>query len=191
MPGTDANDVDAVIRGRRTSLRMSPDTPVDRATIEELCALACCAPNHHSTAPWRFAVFTGDGRARLGNTIADAMAAQGERDTRVDKTRLKYLRAPAMIVVGVAPGSTTVENEENRDAVAAAIQTLLLAATARGLATFWSSVATPTLPALTDLCGFEPGTVAIAAIYIGHPTETPPAKDLTCPPMTWIGQSDG
>ncbi len=186
MSAPDPAPFDTVIRRRRTSLRIDPERPVDRDTIEELCSLACTAPNHHGTAPWRFAVFTGPGRSRLGDTIARAMDAGGEAAPRVDKTRVKYLRAPAMIVVGVAPGASDGEDAENRDAVSAAVQTLLLAATARGLATFWSSVAVPDLAELAELCGFDRGTVAIAAIYLGHPTEVPPPKDLTCPPLRWI-----
>ena len=67
------------------------------------------------------------------------MAARGDEPARVDKTRRKYLRAPGMLVVGSAAGDTPLRTIENRDAVAAGIQNVLLGATAAGLASFWSS----------------------------------------------------
>src|SRR4051812_34331160 len=88
--------LDALIRARRTSLRMDPEEPVDPTTVAELCRLAVWAPNHKRTEPWRFAAFTGDGRRKLGDTIAAVMSADGAKPEKVAKTRTKYLRAPMM-----------------------------------------------------------------------------------------------
>ncbi len=186
-PSFDARAADALLAARRTSLRMDPEREVDRATIGELCRLATFAPNHHRTEPWRFAVFTGDGRRTLGDLLAGELARAGEPPERVAKTRGKYLRAPAMVLVGSAPGPDPLTTDENRDAVAAAVQNLLLAATARNLASFWSSVAAPRSAALLELCGFEPGTVVIAAVYLGHPTAPCPTPGRTGPQVRWVG----
>ena len=189
-PGSRPHDehaIDAVVLNRRSCLRLDADLPVDAGTIAELCRLATWAPNHHHTEPWRFAVFTGDGRRALGDTIAAAMAARDAPAAKVAKTRVKYLRAPVMVVVGTATHEDPVTARENRDAVAAAIQTLLLAATARGLGSFWSSVATPDDPALLELCGFEPDATAHAAIYLGHPIGTCPPPQRTGPRVRWVG----
>ena len=187
MKAPDPDAIDAVIASRRTCLRMEPDTPVDPTVIGQLCRLATWAPNHHRTQPWRFAAFTGDGRRDLGDTIASVMSSRSMPAEKVAKTRLKYLRAPAMLLVGAAPGVNELETAENRDAVAAAVQIILLAATARGLGSFWSSVATPTATALLELCGFEAGTNVIAAIYLGHPTGECPPPDRDGPRVRWIG----
>jgi len=176
----------SLIRARRTTKLLDPDTPVDPEVIEELCALATWAPNHRRTEPWRFAVFTGDGRRVLGATIADELAAAGGHEAKVLKTRTKYLRAAAVIVVGSTAGPDETTSGENRDAVAAGINNLLLGATARGLATLWSSVATPTSPALWRLCGFPAGTFAVGAIYLSHPTGIEPLGKRSDPVITWI-----
>jgi nitroreductase len=178
--------VAALIAARRTSLRMDPELPVQPDMIRELCELATWAPNHHRTEPWRFAVFTGEGRRRLGETIAARQAAEGVEPTKIAKTRTKYLRAPAMLLVGSIPGTDDVITAENRYAVAAAVQNILLAATDAGLASFWSSVATPTDPDVIELCGFEPGTVVIAAVYLGHPTSQCSAPSREDPIITWV-----
>jgi nitroreductase len=175
----------ALIEARRTSLRMDADRAVDPEVIAELCRLATWAPNHHRTEPWRFAVFSGDGRRVLGDTIAAQMLVNGTPPERVAKTRVKYLRAPAMLIVGSTGDHDALTALENRDAVAAGIQNLLLAATAAGLASFWSSVATPDAPGLLELCGFDEDTVVVAAIYLGHPTGECPPPARTPPAITW------
>ena len=132
----------ALARSRRTSMIVDQTRDVPLDAIAELCGLATWAPNHKKTWPWRFAVFTGDGRARLGDTMADEMERVGFGDeTKRAKTRTKYLRTPATLVVGCAPHDDEMLHDENRDAVAAGIQNLLLGATTLGLASFWSTPA--------------------------------------------------
>ena len=67
------------------------------------------------------------------------------------------------------------------------MQNLLLAATARGLGSFWSSVARPEAPELLELCGFEPGTFVVAAIYLGHPTGECAAPSRSEATVNWVG----
>ncbi len=72
------------------------------------------------------------------------------------KARVKYLRAPAMLVVGSSspdPGRVL----EDGYAVAAGVQNLLLGATAAGLASFWSSPPVLDAPGVLELAGFAAG----------------------------------
>ncbi|MGA9275879.1 nitroreductase family protein [Ilumatobacter sp.] len=158
----------AVIRSRRTSMLVDHAADVQVALVEQLCELASWAPNHKRTWPWRFAVFTGDGRRRLGETmVADMVDADfGDEGKRL-KTAGKYLRTPATLVVGCGPHDNPMLHVENRDAVAAAIQNLLLAATSMGLATFWSTPALSEPPRVLDLCGFDAGDRVVGIIYLG------------------------
>ncbi|MEP4652860.1 MAG: nitroreductase family protein, partial [Ilumatobacter sp.] len=73
VPGIDA--LAKLIRSRRTSMLVDQarDVPVD--VVEQLCELASWAPNHKKTWPWRFALFTGDARRRLGESMATDMVA--------------------------------------------------------------------------------------------------------------------
>lgn len=168
-------NLDDLIRRRRTSMSVVADREVPAELITELCALAQWAPNHKRTWPWRFALCTGAGRGSLGNVIADAMATHGDAPEKVTKTRGKYLRTPATLVVGAAPGDTDERTAENRDAVAAGIQNLLLAATERGLASYWGSCPKGAHQAVADWCGFESGTHITAIIYLGWATDDPVA----------------
>lgn len=169
------DELAALIRTRRTSMVVDPDRAVPRDVVAHLCELAMWAPNHKRTWPWRFALAEGDGRATLGNVIADAMEAYGDSPEKVAKARGKYLRTPATLVVGSAPGDTADRTAENRDATAAGIQNLLLAATSLGIATYWGSCPKGANEPVAALCGFEPGTHVAALIYLGWATHSPEA----------------
>jgi nitroreductase len=165
------DDFAQLVRARRTSMLVDRERAVPREVVTELCELAQWAPNHKRTWPWRFALVEGEGRARLGEVIAEAMEAHGDPPEKVTKARSKYLRTPVTVVVGSVEGDSPLRTAENRDAVAAGIQTLLLAATAHGLASYWGSCPKGANDVVATLCGFEPGTHVTAIIYLGWATE--------------------
>jgi nitroreductase len=172
-PGRSAIDLalfEVLATSRRTSLKVDREATVPVELVQRLCRLATWAPNHKKTWPWRFALFTGEGRAELGATIADALEASGLDDAkRLEKFRVKYLRAPAMLVVGSTAGEFDLRTVENRDAVAAGVENLLLGATAAGLASFWSSGVPEADAAVATLAGWEEGTSTVAIVYLGWP----------------------
>jgi nitroreductase len=164
------------IRSRRTSMLVEKDRPVPDELIHELCELATWAPNHKRTWPWRFAAITGPAQLRFGDTVAQAMAAFGDEPAKVDKARTKYARTPSVVVIGSTAGDSELRTIENRDATAAAVQNLMLAATARGLATYWGSCPKGANDPVAEFCGFEPDTAVVCIMYIGWATsavETP------------------
>jgi len=176
-----------LVRARRTHLLMDRERAVPVALVEELCELATWAPNHKHTWPWRFALFTGDGRERLGAAFADDMRERTVGDAaKHDKTRTKYMRAPAIVVAGAVPHIDPTYDEENRFAVAAGIQTLLLGATAAGLASFWSTPPLADPDRVLELCGFEPGDRLLGVIYLGWPTGTTDAPERPDTTLTHV-----
>jgi nitroreductase len=182
-------DLADLIRRRRTSMLVDKERAVPHDLVRDLCDLAQWSPNHKRTWPWRFALAEGPARAHLGNAIAEAMQAHGDLPEKVDKTRTKYLRTPATVVVGSAPGDSPLRTAENRDAVAAGIQNLLLGATALGLASYWSSCPKGANDVVVDLCGFELGTHISAIVYLGWATAviTPPERPLPDVHMIDVG----
>lgn len=147
--------------------------PVDPDVVESLCELATWAPNHKRTHPWRFASCTGDGRLRLGEAfVADMIDRDVGDEGKRTKTLTKYARTPTVLVVGCAADEHPTFHEENRDAVSAGIQNLLLGATALGLASFWSTAPLIDSPSALDLCGFEPDDRIIGIIYLGWASGT-------------------
>lgn len=74
--------VDEALRTRR-SVRAFLPTPISRATIEELLALASRSPSGSNIQPWKVRVFSGALRERISRTILDAL----EREPREKFTR--------------------------------------------------------------------------------------------------------
>jgi nitroreductase len=176
-----------LVRTRRSNLRMDPDRPVPAETVERLCELAMWAPNHMRTNPWKFAAFTGNGRERLGRALEAALVNGGETDeARLTKARTKYLRAPTMLVVGSAAHEDPVFHAENRDAVAAGVENLLLGATALGLASYWSTGEVASVAEVKELAGFDAGDQLVAVIYLGWPVAPLPAPPKVAPSITVV-----
>ena len=185
----DLNAFSQLVETRRTNLRMDLARPVSGEVLTRLCELAQWAPNHHRTFPWRFAVLTGAARQQLGDGVAAYDAALGARPERVEKSRTKYLRAPVMLLVASssADDADPVRRLEDRDAVAAGVQNLLLAATAAGLASFWASGSITEAPQVRELCGFAPTDAVVAAIYLGWPLDIEPnVPARPQPKISWL-----
>jgi len=167
------DDFAELVRSRRTHMIVDRERVVPADVIDRLCGLATWAPNHKKTWPWRFSSLTGDARLRLGEAfVADMIDRDFGDEGKREKTRTKYTRTPNVVVVGCAPHDNPSLGDENRDAVAAAIQNLLLGATATGLASFWSTAPVIDSPRVLDLCGFKSGDRIIGLIYLGYPTGT-------------------
>ena len=183
-------DLDAfaqLVRARRTNMVVDPERGVDTALIDRLCELAIWAPNHKRTWPWRFAAFRGDSRLRLGGAFVEDMIERelGDEGKRA-KTATKYARTPAVLVVGCASHEHPTFHEENRDAVSAGIQNLLLGATAIGLASFWSTPPLSDGPRSLALCGFESDDRILAVIYLGWPTGQAQRPERPLPTITHL-----
>ena len=144
-------DVNTAIRTRRTHKAYWPE-PVDRETLDELFELARWAPNHHLTNPWRFRVVGPRALERL-KTAAGPDAA-GKLD-----------RAPTLVVV------SSVGNEEDRDATAAAAYIVLLGAHARGLASYWRTPDVLQTPEGRAAVGIGDEEQVLGLLHLGRPRQ--------------------
>ena len=120
---------------------------------------------------------------RLGEACRlDLIEAGSTDEGKLTKVATKYGRTPSVLVIGCAPDEHPTFHDENRDAVAAGIQNLLLAATAEGLASYWSTAPVLEGRHTLELCGFEPGVRIIGIVYLGWvesvpaPVERPPVE---------------
>jgi len=152
-------DVDEAIRSRRT-LKVYREEPVSRELVSELLDLAIYAPNHHETEPWRFWVV---GRETL-KALADAT---GDR---------KLLRSHTAIVVGVKRDADSQVAEEDYAAAACAIQNFMLAARARGLASFWRTPGVLSRPVVAKILDVPRKVRLIGVVHVGWPGEPFPAQ---------------
>lgn len=187
VAGMDLEAALSLITGRRTNLRIDPERAVPESLIATLCEAAVWAPNHKLTEPWRFAAITGDARKNLGELAARVLVDGGVTDpARLEKTTVKYLRAPMMLVVACAPDPDPVRHAEDLAAVAAGIQNLLLAATSAGLASYWGTGLTARSAAAVEFCRFEAGSEIVAMVYLGWPKGDAPPTDRHPPVVNWV-----
>ncbi len=156
---------------RQSIGEVKPD-PVPRELIEKILSAAVQAPNHYKVRPWRFVVLSGAGREKLGHVIAQSFAGKFPQApaSALEKERARPLRAPVLIAIGVdKPSEPKVLEIENICAAAAAVENLLLAAHALGLAAKWRTGEDARDPLVKQFLGFAPDQTMIALVYIGYP----------------------
>ena len=138
--------------------------PVLRETLLELLDVARLAPNHHLTQPWRFRVLGPEALARLKECAGPAEA------TKLD-------RAPTLVVASAALSGELLQDEEDVCATAAAIMLVLLAATERGLASYWRSPAVLRTPRGREAVGIVGGERVLGLLHFGPPEREPAPRE--------------
>lgn len=180
------DELAALIAARRSNIFIDESADVSDAQIEQLISAAQWAPNHKRTWPLRVAVVRGESRRVLGEVIAEAMAARGDEEFKVEKTRTKYMRSPVVFVIASAQGATDNETEENKYSVAASIQNLLLMAEAQELAALWGSPAKGANDAITNFCHMDSTDHVIGIIYVGAMSKPTPSVERPAPIVTYL-----
>jgi nitroreductase len=176
-----SNPLLEAIFNRRSIGKVTTEEP-PRELIEQMLEAAVTAPNHHHTEPWRFYVLTGDARLELGEALVEERLAGEEDPDRVPeavikKTREKPLRAPVVIGVAVKPQqSTKVWHVEEVCATAAAIQNMLLAADALGLATMWRTGDPCYSEPVKRYFDLGPDDTLLGMIYVGYAASEPKSR---------------
>lgn len=168
-------NIHEVIRNRRSVGKVKQD-PVDKSLIERMLEAAVWAPNHYHTEPWKFFVFTGDGRRALGRTMAeiaqDGMTGPDMKENRdlLKKQEEKAFRAPVIIAAAaVRSDNSKVPWIEELAAVHCAVQNILLTAHALGLGAIWRTGDAAYHPRMKTLFGLRDIDELTGFIYVGHP----------------------
>jgi len=148
-------------------------------TINQVLALADWAPTHGKTEPWRFFVYGGEALKRFGKEHADLYWNNTDVEKRQEATYEKLLhnvdKASHLVIAVMKRGDNPkIPTLEELAAASAAIQNVLLGATAMGIASFWSSGGMTHNPALRDHLGLGENDVVMGLIYLGYTDE--PAK---------------
>lgn len=179
---TESMSVLDIIKARRTIGAMQ-DKDVSEDAINLMLEAGTWAPNHKKTEPWKFRVFTGDSRVRLGDEMERIMKqktahlSEEEALKKTTKAKKGPLRAPVIIAVAVSPSGKVPEIEEI-SAVAASIQNMLLVAEEQGLATIWRTGDIVYQSELNDFLSLEDGDKLLGLIYVGHPNKEVSSKRI-------------
>lgn len=182
-------DTTTAIRSRRT-VKAFTGQALDRAQVEALLELATWAPNHRRSQPWRFHACDQTATRALGERLAtDPALATVLEPRKAAKIRDLLHGAGALILVTWVRHPDPVIDREDLAATAAAVQNLLVAATAAGLGSFWST--NPGLAHVSVLggCGIPIAQLGfVGAIILGYAAESPaaPARTALAERLRWI-----
>lgn len=109
--------------------------------LERLLRIAARVPDHKKLNPWRFIVFQGEARARVGELFAQACQAEDKQqpsEVRLATERERFTRAPLVVaVVSRIVDKPGVPEIEQILSAGAASFNLCLAANAMGYGTCW------------------------------------------------------
>ena len=166
-------DALTAIKTRRSVKEYVPNE-IPREWIEELLDAAHWAPNHKLTHPWRFHVFSGEGRERLvGARQAAVRWAAEKKGQQASEEALGFARAKCysssvIIVVSMVGDENEIVDQENFAACWCAIQNLLVAATARGLGSYPSTGAWIDQNFVGPILGLTEKERPVACIFLGY-----------------------
>ncbi len=158
--------------------RLDSNEPVDKKIIEEMMEAANWAPSDGDTEPWRFSIFTGDSRIKLGEAFAEAYkrsTAEADFNQKTfDGYKDRALQAPLWVSIGCQPkmeanGDYYMSEEEEVMATACAAQNAHLVAAAHGLIGMWHSKGPSVDPYVAEFVGLKAPARLLGFFFLGWP----------------------
>ncbi|MFT7433643.1 MAG: nitroreductase [Alphaproteobacteria bacterium] len=181
-----STDVFENMLSRRSVGKVTQDA-VAPELIEKIIEAGTYAPAHKRTDPWRFSIFTGDGRKELACAMANGFAASQQGfdgyERKLEMVSRKAFRAPVIILVwcAAARGKVNPPLWEDHAATSACLQNMSLAAHALGLGSVWRTSGAVNWPEVQALCTCEndsfdakKGDKIMGMLYLGHKDEQYP-----------------
>ena len=151
------------------------------AELERILAVGTRVPDHKKLAPWRFIVFEGESRARIGEVFAEACLkeeAETPSPVRLDMERGRFQRAP--LVIGVVssikpkPGAPEWEQVLSSGALC---YNICLACNALGYGTSWITEWVAYSPTVRAALHLGPSERISGFIHIGRAKERPEDRE--------------
>lgn len=144
--------------------------------ILQLLELADWAPTHGHTEPWRFYIYGGKNLRRFGQLHSDLYWKHTEESKRSEAKRDKLtesarLASHLIITVLKRDAHGKIPQSEELSSVSAAMQNMLLGATALGIASFWSTGGMAYHPSLKALVGLGEEESVVGFLYLGYSDE--------------------
>lgn len=173
--------LDFLLSRRSGSAKAMKGPGPSAAELDRILAAGVRVPDHGKLTPWRFIVFEGEGRRRMGDILA-AVAA-GERDVspeRVAFERERFMRAPVVVgVVSRVREQIPIPMWEQQLSAGAVCMSIVIAAHAAGYVANWITEWCAYHPAVLERIGLRPIERIAGFIYVGQPAD--PLEDRPRP----------
>lgn len=183
-----------VVKRRRSIRRYKPE-PVPREDILKILDAANWAPSAINLQPWEFLVVSADKKRELGKSygkVADEYTKHW--DAEPDKAFMPrqyfmefanaYGDAPVVIVVLSEAHSDPRYQKALLESASAAMENMLLAATALGLGSCWMTGPLEDEKYLRKALSIPDDREIVAISPIGYPAETPAPRPRRDPDLT-------
>jgi nitroreductase len=149
---------------------------ISRELLVEILEDAHWAPTHGMTQPWRFHVFTGNGRALLADALQslyDMTTPGGEvRPEKRTKLRESALQASATIAVSaLTQGGGKITSMDELCATACAVENLMLSAHQRGVASSWVTPPVACREEFAAWLGLDSRHTSLGLVHLGYAKE--------------------
>jgi nitroreductase len=131
-------------------------------------------PDHKKLFPWRFIIFEGDGRKRMGELLAKVTAEDDPKasEERLAMERHRFTRAPVVVgVVSRVRENIPIPMWEQELSAGAVCQNMLLAAHAMGYVGNWITEWCAFDNKVRDGLGLTSGERIAGFLYFGKPGE--------------------
>ncbi len=136
-PDQPATLIAEVIRSRRTTNQFLDEVPPNEVILKGL-ELACWAPNHKLTEPWRFYLLGRETSQRIVELNAEMIATKKGPEA-AQKKREKWSSIPGWLVVTYQRANDELRDKENYAAVCCGIQNLSLFLWSEGIGMKWTT----------------------------------------------------
>lgn len=173
------SQVNELIRSRRTikpEKFVLPVRFIDQSVIENLLENANWAPTHGMNEPWRFKVYTGEARQKLGDFLANwyknTFTGNDFKPAKYEQILTRPARASHVVAICMERKSNTkIPEIEDIEAVACAMQNLHLTASAYGLGGYWGSGGATYTEELKKELGLGEDDRCLGFFYLGYPQD--------------------
>lgn len=175
-------------------IRRYSDRTLPRELVIALLEAATRAPSPHNRQPWRFAVLTGNARVRLAIAMGERLREDLTRDgvapeqiaRDVARSYQRITSAPVCLLACMTLRDMDVYSDERRNAaerwmagqaVAAALQNVLLTATDLGLGACWMCAPLFCPQTVIQTLGLPEDWQPQALITLGYPADAGKPRD--------------
>lgn len=165
-------DIHELIRNRRSVFPgFYSDKPLEKAVLEQILEDSNWAPSHKLTEPWRYKVFRGKAKEKLGVFLADWYKSNTPKERysekKFEKTLKKAKRSGAIIAICMQRDSEErVPEWEELASVACSVQNMWLSCTALGVGCYWSTPGS--IHEYGQFQKLEEGERCIGLLYMGY-----------------------
>ncbi len=160
--------LESVVMSRRT-IHSFKSKKVSESLVEKAIEIACWAPNHYLTEPWKFYLLGEKAQNDIINMSYDiTLASKGSRVAQIKRSR--WQSVPGWLVLTSKKAENTKEERENYAACCCAAQNFMLYLWTKNIGVKWTTGDITETLSFSETVGFDGNHEApIGMFWYGFP----------------------